>query len=130
MFVRMLILHLRCVLVYLSGTPFLHIVRNTIVLENPSKTSHEAVHKVHLPYSVCILQCFSFCKINVAKLGPERLSKLVMSKHRTQRPRKGPNPLAVKRKRNILTTDKVVLPGLITRSKVGVPLDPVHEYSI
>lgn len=91
---------LRKALKKVSGTPFLHIVRNTIVLENPSKTSHEAVHK-----------------INVAKLGPERLSKLVMSKHRTQRPRKGPNPLAVKRKRNILTTDKVVLPGMITRSK-------------
>lgn len=78
----------------IPGTPLLHIVRNTMVLEGPSDTSHKKAEEVSLAkvqptsYEKSVLQ-----QLDAAAAGASDEPK---KKGHRKRP-KGPNPLAVKK---------------------------------
>lgn len=86
------------------GTPLLHIIRNTMVLEGPSNTSHKKAEEVTAAkvqptsYQKAVLQQLDMA----AASGSEEPKK----KGRRKRP-KGPNPLSVKRSKKFKhTTNK------------------------
>ena len=119
----------------------MHIIRNTVILENPSDSSHHKAKEVcvcmqhDLQYmficSLCPPSSSSSMKLDTAKVNPTEYEQSVIAalnadaspnvetKKRQRKKAKGPNPLSVQKRKKLGVSQTPVSAGVVSKSKVS-----------